>query len=354
MAYASCTSCQHSSHRATGARLHALAQSWSVWLLALSIGLFHTPAAAHESAPGVLSFKETPDGRYWARWTPSMPPVENLVVHLPEPCTIAGKGSFGHADAPVIPSEMDCQGQLAGEVRFTTDWARIGPIGVNVEWRDGSQSMQLSQGSPPHVVIGGMSHDLGAAPILRDYGVLGVEHILGGIDHLLFVLGLLLLSRSWRGLLATISSFTLAHSLTLAAASLELVKVSSGPVEISIALSVLLLAFEITQTGDTLTRRWPWLVAFGFGLLHGFGFASALSDVGLPRQALALSLLGFNLGVEVGQIGVVACLFGAYRLLAPTPPARRRVEWLAVGVLAACSTFWLLQRVEGWLLGFVT
>lgn len=320
----------------------------------LGASLVPALALAHESAPAVLALKETPDGRYWARWTPSMPPVENLVVHLPEPCTIAGKGSFGHTDAPVVPSEMDCQGQLAGEVRFTSEWQRLGPIGVNIEWRDGSQSMQLSQGTPPHVMIGGASHRTGFVQVLGDYGALGFEHILSGIDHLLFVLGLLLLSRSWRSLLATISSFTLAHSITLAAASLELVKLPSGPVEISIALSVLLLAFEITQTGDTFTRRWPWLVAFGFGLLHGFGFASALSDVGLPQQALALALLGFNLGVELGQVAVVACLFGVYRLLAQTPRARRRVEWLSVGVLAASSTFWLLQRVEGWLVAFAT
>lgn len=321
---------------------------------ALGALLVTAPAFAHESAPAVLALKETPDGRYWARWTPSMPPVENLVVHLPEPCTIAGKGSFGHTDAPVVSSEMDCQGPLAGEIRFTSEWQRLGPIGVNIEWRDGSQSMQLSQGTPPHVTIGGVSHRSGVMQVLGEYGALGVEHILSGIDHLLFVLGLLLLARGWKGLLATVSSFTVAHSITLGAASLELVSVPTAPVEISIALSVLLLAFEITQTGDTFTRRWPWLVAFGFGLLHGFGFASALSDVGLPRQALALALLGFNLGVELGQLAVVACLFGAYRLLAPTPRARRRVEWLSVGVLAACSTFWLLQRVEAWLVGFVT
>src|SRR5690606_12694270 len=160
-----------------------------------------------------------------------------------------------------------------------------------------------------------------------------------GIDHLLFLLGLLLLARGWKRLLATISAFTVAHSITLAAASLDLVKLPSAPVEISIALSVLLLAIEVrlaqtsthaalreTSSGPLkLTLRWPWLVAFGFGLLHGLGFASALSEVGLPRNAVAVALLGFNVGVEVGQVGIVACVFALSRLIRPTARVQRRV-----------------------------
>lgn len=324
------------------------------WGLLAVLGTCVSPRAAHahESAPGVLALKEAADGRYLALWTNPMPPVEDLVVHLPSPCTIAGKPNFGYQDAPVVPSEMDCRGQLAGEVRFTSESTQLGPIGVNVEWRDGAQSMHLSQGEPPHVALGGMSHATGPASVLWDYGLLGVEHILWGVDHLLFLLGLLLLARGWKGLLTTISAFTAAHSITLAAASLGWVDVSIAPVEISIALSVLLLAIEVAQLGQTMTRRWPWLVAFCFGLLHGLGFASALSEVGLPRNAIAVSLLGFNLGVEAGQLCIVGCVFGAYRLLASKPHVQRRVEWLAVGALASCSTFWLLQRVEGWLQGF--
>jgi hydrogenase/urease accessory protein HupE len=309
-------------------------------------------AHAHESAPGVLALKEASDGRYLALWTNPMPPIEDLVVLLPEPCLIAGKPSFGYGDAPVVPSEMNCGGPLAGEVRFTSETARLGPIGVNVELRDGSQSMHLSQGSPPHVALGGMSHATRPGRVLWDYGLLGIEHILSGVDHLLFLLGLLLLARGWKALLATVTAFTAAHSITLAAASLAIVDVPIAPVEISIALSVLLLAVEVAQSGRTVTRRWPWLVAFCFGLLHGLGFASALSEVGLPRHAVALSLLGFNLGVEVGQLCIVACVFGAYRLIKSKPRLQRQVEWISVGALATCATFWLLQRVEGWLQGF--
>lgn len=319
--------------------------TFAFWLVS---ALFSQRSYAHESAPGVLALKEASDGRYLALWTNPMPPVEDLVVHLPEPCTIAGKPSFGYQDAPVVPSEMACGGELAGEVRFTSASTQLGPIGVNVEWRDGSQSMHLTQGTPPRVVLG-MSHAGSPASVLWAYGGLGVEHILWGVDHLLFLLGLLLLARSWKGLLVTVSAFTAAHSITLAAASLGWVNVSIAPVEISIALSVLLLAIEVVQAEQTVTRRWPWLVAFGFGLLHGLGFASALSEVGLPRNAVAVSLLGFNLGVEAGQLSIVACVFAGYRLLASKPRLQRQVEWLSVGALASCSTFWLMQRVAAWL-----
>lgn len=344
------------------------------WLLLTSLLWFCSPASAHESAPGVLALKEVSEGRYFARWTNPMPPIDDLVVQLPEHCRIAGKSNFGYSDAPVVASEMTCDGQLAGEVTFTSNSAQLGPIGVNVEWQDGAQSLALSQGSPPKVTLGGMSHDSTTPRVLWDYGLLGIEHILGGIDHLLFLLGLLLLARGWKRLLATISAFTVAHSITLAAASLELVDVPSAPVEISIALSVLLLAVEVRLAQNSaqlgfgqsdsirktssaplnLTLRWPWLVAFGFGLLHGLGFASALSDVGLPRNSIAVALLGFNIGVEIGQVGIVACVFTLFRLSRPTAHFQRRVEWLSVGVLTACSTFWLLQRVEDWLLGFAS
>jgi hydrogenase/urease accessory protein HupE len=188
--------------------------------------------------------------------------------------------------------------------------------------------------------------------VLGDYTVLGLEHILIGVDHLLFLLGLMLLVRGWRSLLATVSAFTLAHSVTLSAASVGVVHVSTDPVEIGIALSVLLLGIEAAQRrSSTLTRRFPWLVAFGFGLLHGLGFASALAEVGLPRNAVTLSLLGFNLGVELGQVLVVGVVTGLLRLLAKKERLLSRVEWLAVGALVMCSTYWVLTRIESWLAG---
>ena len=145
----------------------------------------------------------------------------------------------------------------------------------------------------------------GALEVCRTYLVLGVEHILFGVDHLLFVLALLILVKGWRKLVGTITAFTVAHSITLAAATLGFVHVPCKPVEATIALSIVFVACEIVhrrQGRSGLTEMWPWVIAFSFGLLHGLGFASALREVGLPQNAIPLALLFFNVGVELGQL----------------------------------------------------
>lgn len=179
------------------------------------------------------------------------------------------------------------------------------------------------------------------------YAEMGVEHILTGVDHLMFVAGLLLFVGSARRLLLTITSFTVAHSVTLAAAALNVVHPPRAPVELCIALSILLLAVEASRTRETWTHRAPWLVAFVFGLLHGFGFASALVDVGLPPEHLALALASFNVGVEVGQLAAVAVVVGAYRFLVRGPRAAVRTRAAAVYVLGTASVYWCLDRAVG-------
>ena len=149
----------------------------------------------------------------------------------------------------------------------------------------------------------------GASEVAVTYLWLGIEHILLGFDHLLFVLALVILVRQWARVVVTVTAFTVAHSITLAAATLGFVHVPGPPVEATIALSIMLVAAEIVNARrghPSLTARWPWLVAFAFGLLHGFGFAGALREVGLPQHAIPLALLFFNLGVEVGQLAFVA------------------------------------------------
>ena len=181
------------------------------------------------------------------------------------------------------------------------------------------------------------------------YLVLGVEHILLGIDHLLFVLALLLIVGNWRTLIATITAFTVAHSITLAAATLGYVHVPQQPVEAVIALSILFLASEIMHMRrgkPGLARRWPWLVAFIFGLLHGFCFAGALSEVGLPENAIPLALLFFNIGVEVGQllfVGGMILLYRLWRMTAMQPaPWAQALPVYAIGSVAA---YWTIERV---------
>ena len=153
-----------------------------------------------------------------------------------------------------------------------------------------------------------------ASEVAATYLRLGIEHILFGFDHLLFVLALVILVRGWRRVVATVTAFTVAHSLTLAAATLGLVSVPGPPIEAAIALSIVLVAVEIVNARrgtPSLAARWPWLVAFCFGLLHGFGFAGALAEIGLPHHAIPIALLFFNLGVEIGQLAFVAAVFAA-------------------------------------------
>jgi hypothetical protein len=182
-----------------------------------------------------------------------------------------------------------------------------------------------------------------------EYLILGFHHILMGIDHLLFVLGLLIIVQNYRMLIKTITAFTVAHSITLAIATLGYASVPGPPLNAAIALSILFLGPEIVRVwrGETsFTIRHPWVVAFGFGLLHGFGFASGLSTVGMPRAELVPALLFFNLGVEVGQLGFVALIFAVLhslkRLEMRWPKHVEVVPGYAVGSLGA---YWTIQRV---------
>ena len=174
--------------------------------------------------------------------------------------------------------------------------------------------------------------------------MLGVEHILAGIDHLLFVLALLFLVGFRRQLVLTITAFTVAHSVTLVLSALGLLTLRPPPVEATIALSILLVAGEALHDRPTLSRRWPALVALLFGLVHGLGFAGALAQIGLPQHHLPVALLSFNLGVEAGQLLVVLAAWGLHTLVArwPRVAAARRPVLYGIGGMAA---FWTIERV---------
>jgi hydrogenase/urease accessory protein HupE len=189
--------------------------------------------------------------------------------------------------------------------------------------------------------------------VVRTYTVLGIEHILTGFDHLLFVLALVLLVQGTRRLFVTITAFTAAHSLTLAGATLGWVHVPGPPVEASIALSIVFVASEIVrmrQGRTSVTQRSPWVVAFTFGLLHGFGFAGALAQVGLPQSSIPIALLFFNVGVEIGQllfVGAVLAVIAAgwrvgQRLQLSQPAWLWRIAPYAIGGLAS---FWFVERI---------
>ncbi len=219
---------------------------------------------------------------------------------------------------------------------------------MRLERLDGTTQVELLAPKAPSFVVAATQGWLGiAATYLR----LGVEHILLGIDHLLFVLALLILVDGRRRLIGTVTAFTAAHSLTLAAATLGFVHVPQSPVEAIIALSIVFVAGEIAhahQGRPGLTQRYPWVVAFTFGLLHGFGFAGALTEVGLPEQAIPLALLFFNVGVEVGQLLFIAVALGLGALAARIPMSRPAWAWKvpAYGI-GTVATFWTIQRVVG-------
>jgi hydrogenase/urease accessory protein HupE len=193
-------------------------------------------------------------------------------------------------------------------------------------------------------LYGSAEDSRGMGEIAHAYLVLGVEHILAGFDHLLFVLSLLFLVSFNKRLLYTISAFTLAHSLTLALSALGLLTLRSPPVEATIALSIMLVAGEALNKEQTLSRQWPALVAFLFGLVHGLGFAGALTSIGLPQKHLFVALLTFNVGVEIGQLLVVVVAYGVYRAFAARPKflAARVPALYAIGGIAA---YWSIGRI---------
>jgi hydrogenase/urease accessory protein HupE len=203
----------------------------------------------------------------------------------------------------------------------------------------------------------------GSLEIAATYLRLGVEHILFGFDHLIFVLALVILVRDWRRVALTVTAFTIAHSITLAAATLGFVNVPGPPVEAAIALSIVLVAVEIVNARrgvPSLAARWPWLIAFCFGLLHGFGFAGALAEVGLPHHAIPLALLFFNLGVEIGQLIFVAAVLAAGGLLQRVMALRLepavvqrtvdRVDVAAAYMIGTAAAYWLFERTSAFLL----
>jgi hydrogenase/urease accessory protein HupE len=202
----------------------------------------------------------------------------------------------------------------------------------------------LTKSQPVVTLYGSAEDQRGMGEIAWAYAALGVEHILSGVDHLLFVISLLFLVGFRRQLVWTITAFTVAHSLTLGLAALGWLVLRSPPVEATIALSIVLVAGEALHREPTLSRRWPAAVAFLFGLVHGLGFAGALQAIGLPEQHLLLALLTFNVGVELGQLAVVALAFVVARLLAAWPGAIRARTPALYGI-GGIAAYWSCSRI---------
>lgn len=218
---------------------------------------------------------------------------------------------------------------------------------VTISYLNGEKVTLMLQPNKDSTIIPG---ETSTSDVVKTYTLLGFEHILLGIDHLLFVLALIMITKGRWKILKTITAFTIAHSITLSLAALGYVNFPSPPVEAVIALSIIFLAVEIINNlngKQTITSKKPWLVAFSFGLLHGFGFAGALASIGLPQQDIPWALAFFNIGVELGQIAfvlVVLFLISILALKKKWPPFVKKVPAYAIGSLAA---FWLVERVVG-------
>ena len=322
-------------------------------LLAAAAGVSH----GHENLPASLILQEQSSGVFDVRWripqtqgaAPEVMPVfPGDCASLSSPVEVAAPG------ARLRQWQVRCAQDLRGGARIAFAGLSLAMIDViaRVAYLDGEAETRIARTREPEVQFGqvggqGEAQRGGLAPTVSGYFALGVKHILSGIDHLLFVLCLILLVPNVLALFKTITAFTLAHSLTLALAALGVVHVPRPPIEATIALSILFLARELARrdAGDGMAARRPWAVALAFGLLHGFGFAGALSEVGLPPGDIPMALLLFNLGVEAGQLSFVACVYPLLLLLRRVQIWPRWASATPVYAVGAVSGFWFLQRM---------
>ncbi len=302
------------------------------------------PAIAHEVRPAYLQLTETDPGVFDVLWKQPVLLDRRLPIDpiFPQACLqVSPVAREVTGTALLMNWTIECaldEGaiHIGGLSRTITD------VMVEIRRSNGEQSTHLLRPASPSLNLGDTS------PQVAAYLTLGIEHLVFGIDHVLFVIGLVLFITNHWALLKTITAFTLAHSITLALSVLELVRLPQGPVEAVIALSILFLARELTmpvERRSAVTRGRPWIMALLFGLLHGFGFAGALADIGLPRDQLALALFLFNVGIELGQIAIVAALlvllWAARRIVGNIGLAEKAFVY-AMGSLAA---FWTIDRV---------
>ena len=300
------------------------------------VALTASAAHAHEMTMAEMEVRETSPGEFLWQWSASSdkrPMGNDLVPHWPEGCSAS-------------PSALRCgSAGLKGTLAIDGVGKRYSAAMVKVVWLDGQSRVYTLTAAQPTVQLYGSADDhRGVAEIARAYVVLGVQHILGGIDHLLFVIGLLFLVGFRRRLVGTISAFTLAHSLTLACSAFGWLTLRPAPVEALIAMSIVLVACEALRERDTLARRVPALVAFLFGLVHGLGFAGALQSIGLPQRHLTVALFTFNVGVEIGQLMTVLVAYAVTRV----PISRRGLQWArtpALYVIGAVAAYWSWTRI---------
>lgn len=324
---------------------HWLAILWAC----LALALCPTSARADELRPAYIEMTEQSPGQWSLLWKAAANSRlgQSGEIIIPDSCEIEGESQREFAASNILTRlSLRCAGSVQGqtiglkglELSSTDALVRVAPID------EAMQTLRLTPDQPAAI----LAKPLVISNVAATYAILGIEHILMGFDHLLFVLALVLLLKGGWLIAKTVTAFTIAHSLTLVGTTLGLLSLPSRPVESVIALSIVFLAVEIVKAkpGDLrLSERFPWVVAFLFGLLHGFGFAGALAEIGLPEGDVPLALLTFNLGVEIGQLVIVAVALAALYAL-----RQYRDRWLHPAKTAAAygigiiATYWFIER----------
>jgi hydrogenase/urease accessory protein HupE len=306
-------------------------------LLALALSLFAPRAEAHSIDVATLTLTELSEGKFAVDWQTAAKSLEGLREPAQYPKSCRREGTLLDCGPLGLTGTIDFPWLEGGESRVT----------VLIDWLSGSRLLRIVNGRSPSLTVYGIPASAGLRflePIAVDYTRLGVEHILAGIDHLMFVLAITILVRNRKALVLAITAFTVAHSLTLAASVLGWLVLPPLAVETTIALSIVLACAECLRPGDSLARRAPWVVTFAFGLLHGMGFASALLETGLPERHVPWALLFFNAGVELGQLAAIAVFVAAGWLFARI---ERRPAWSTrafVYVMGSAAAYWSLER----------
>jgi hydrogenase/urease accessory protein HupE len=293
------------------------------------------PALAHELSMAEMEVRQIAPSEFIWQWTASgaRPAAQDLRPRWPQGCQ--PDGNLLRCGADGLSGTMSVEG--VGD--------SYSAVLMRVAWADGQTRVYTMTKAQPKVRLFGSADDRrGMGEIAYAYMVLGIEHILGGIDHLLFVLGLLFLVGFNRQLLWTITAFTVAHSITLVLSALDLLTLRTPPVDAAVALSIVLVAGEALHRRQTLARRWPALVAFLFGLVHGLGFAGGLKQIGLPDNHLLVALLTFNVGVEIGQLLMIVAAWALARWL-------RQMQWAsrahvpALYAMGSVAAYWSWGRI---------
>lgn len=322
---------------------------WAVWALCALL-LAAPPALGDEIRPFAIEVREEAPDIWRLTWKQptSAPGARALAVpHIPDNCSFAGEPTSRDAPLALIGSaRMTCKGPLDGGTFALPQLSGNADALLRLIALDGTVQAHRLTASAPSVTIASQPS---RGFVARTYFIIGAEHILLGWDHLLFVIALVLLVAGGWQVVKAVTAFTIAHSITLIASILGYAGLPPKPVEALIALSIVFLALELARGREnTWTKRYPWAVAFAFGLFHGFGFAGALSEIGLPQGELPMALFAFNLGVEAGQLLIVAAIITLSSMIARLAPQREHLaRTLATYTIGIIASYWLIDRLIG-------